>query len=83
MNFASSCIHPSNLIISFVSKIACVSQRHCFGRNMSTVCQSLYPRACTPESLVAYELVFVRDGLFTSNLSSVEVADLISLICCK
>jgi hypothetical protein len=83
INFASSCIHSSNLIISFISKIACASQRHCFGRNMSTVCQTLYPRACTPESLVACELVFVRDGLFTSNLSSVEVADLISLICCK
>jgi hypothetical protein len=46
-------LHRVDLIyglLSFIPKIACASQRHCCGRNMTTVGQSLFSCAGTPYS---------------------------------
>lgn len=41
INFVSSFVHSSNLILLFISNVACTSQRHCIGCNMSIVCQHM------------------------------------------
>ena len=81
--FASSCLDSNNELVYFISKVACMSQRHAFGYNVSVTHVLCDSPISPPEASVACELAFAHEGLLSTILTSDEMTELLHDVGCN